>query len=125
METSPHQKWVNLSYFGIAALASFILLRMSQTFIAMYNIELRVREPLLIARGVSLVVGIIVFVILLKHEKANQFMNEVMVELSRVTWPTQKETTGATGVVIVMVLISGMLLGLLDYCWTMLLKWVI
>ena len=49
-------------------------------------------------------------------------MNEVMVELSRVTWPTTKDTTSATVVVIVMVLISGLILGVLDYFWVMVLK---
>jgi preprotein translocase subunit SecE len=52
-------------------------------------------------------------------------MNEVMVELSRVTWPTQKETTTSTIVVIVMVVISGLILGFLDYLWTALLKLVL
>ncbi|OFZ19284.1 MAG: preprotein translocase subunit SecE [Bdellovibrionales bacterium GWB1_55_8] len=52
-------------------------------------------------------------------------MNEVMVELSRVSWPTQKETTSATMIVLVMVIISGVLLGFLDYLWTVLLKWVL
>ncbi|OFZ55570.1 MAG: preprotein translocase subunit SecE [Bdellovibrionales bacterium RIFOXYC1_FULL_54_43] len=52
-------------------------------------------------------------------------MNEVMMELSRVSWPTQKETSSATMVVVIMVMISGMVLGFLDYLWTVLLKWVV
>ncbi|OGD43298.1 preprotein translocase subunit SecE [Candidatus Azambacteria bacterium RIFOXYD1_FULL_42_11] len=65
------------------------------------------------------------FLALLRNQKANKFMNEVMVELSRVTWPTQKETSSATFIVIIMVLISGLILGLLDYVWTKLLQLVL
>ncbi|OFZ85855.1 MAG: preprotein translocase subunit SecE [Bdellovibrionales bacterium RIFOXYD1_FULL_55_31] len=52
-------------------------------------------------------------------------MNEVMMELSRVSWPTQKETSSATMVVVIMVMISGMVLGFLDYLWTELLRLVV
>jgi preprotein translocase subunit SecE len=52
-------------------------------------------------------------------------MNEVAMELSRVSWPTQKETTAATFMVIIMVVISGMVLGFFDYLWTVLLKWIL
>ncbi len=69
--------------------------------------------------------GAILFMVLYRNEQANQFMNEVIVELSRVTWPTQKDTSSATLVVIVMVLISGLVLGFLDYCWIHLLKWIL
>ena len=52
-------------------------------------------------------------------------MNEVMVELSRVAWPTQKDTSSATLVVMIMVIVSGMILGLLDYFWIQLIKWIL
>ena len=67
----------------------------------------------------------ILFFILYRNEKTNQFMTEVVVELSRVTWPAQKETSWATFLVIVMVLISGMVLGFFDYLWTVLIKQII
>jgi preprotein translocase subunit SecE len=79
----------------------------------------------MIIRGVSIVVAALVFFILMRHEQANQFMNEVMVELSRVSWPTRKETANATIIVIVMVVISGVVLGLLDYVWTQLLRQIL
>ncbi|NDD90698.1 preprotein translocase subunit SecE [bacterium] len=52
-------------------------------------------------------------------------MAEVVVELSRVSWPTQKETQAATVMVVIMVLLSGAFLGFLDYLWTVMLKWII
>jgi preprotein translocase subunit SecE len=73
----------------------------------------------------SIVAGAAAFLVLFFNEQATQFVSEVVVELSRVTWPTQKETSSATVLVIIMVLISGLFLGFLDYLWTVVLKWVI
>jgi len=122
---SQHQKWVNLSYLALAALVGYVFFSISLKLIGTYDLEARFRNSEVLARVLSVVVGGIIFGILFRHQRANQFMNEVMVELSRVSWPAQKETSSATLVVIIMVIISGIVLGFLDYLWTMALKWVV
>jgi len=120
-----HQKWVTLSYLAIAALLAFVALQLGQKLVGAYDLEARVRNAELMIRGFSVFAGLLLFVALYRSEQATQFMTEVVVELSRVTWPTQKETSAATILVIVMVVISGLFLGFLDYLWTVILKWVI
>jgi len=122
---SQHQKWVNLSYLALSVLFGYLIFAGAGKIIGAYDLETRIRNVELILRSVSIVAGLVMFVILYRNEQANQFMNEVVVELSRVTWPTQKDTASATMIVIVMVVISGMVLGLLDYCWVQLLKWIL
>jgi preprotein translocase SecE subunit len=124
METS-NQKWVNLSYLAAAALLGFIVFTLGLKVASAYDLEARIRNIDLIIRMASVGIAAILFLILYRNERSNQFMNEVVVELSRVTWPTQKETSSATFIVIVMVLISGMVLGLLDYAWTKLIQWIL
>lgn len=120
-----YQKWVNLSYLALAALVGYVIFALSLKVVGAYDLEARVRDIDLIVRGVSLGIGGLLFFLLYRSEQANQFMNEVMVELSRVTWPTQKETSSATAVVIIMVIISGIVLGILDYVWVAVLKWIL
>lgn len=122
---SNYQKWVNLSYLVVAALLGYIVFSVGLKLIGVYDLEARVRNAELIIRGLSVAAATILFIFLYRNENANQFMNEVMVELSRVTWPTQKETTSGTVVVVIMVIFSGLFLGFLDYIWTNLLKWVL
>ena len=43
-----------------------------------------------------------------------QFLREVKVELSKVAWPTRKETIGTTAVVLVFVFIIAIFLGIVD-----------
>lgn len=122
---SQHQKWVNLSYLALSALFGYIVFSLSGKVTGAYDLEARVRNIDLILRAVALVGGLGLFFVLYRSERANQFMNEVAVELSRVTWPSQRDTVNSTFVVIIMVIISGIVLGFLDYCWIQLLKWVL
>ena len=120
-----YQKWVNLSYLLLAGVVAYIVFALGIRLVGQFDLETRIHNIELVVRGASVGLGGLVFLVLWRHQQANQFMNEVMVELSRVTWPTQKETSSATVVVIVMVLISGAVLGFLDYVWTSLLKQVL
>ncbi len=44
-----------------------------------------------------------------------EFLKEVKVELKKVTWPTRKQTTGTTIVVIIFVFVVAGFLGLFDF----------
>jgi preprotein translocase subunit SecE len=122
---SQYQKWVNLSYLAFAVLFGYLAFSVAGKVVGAYDLETRVRNIELILRGISVFAGAILFVALYRNDQANQFMNEVMAELARVTWPTSRDTSSATLIVIVMVVVSGMILGLLDYFWIQLLKWVL
>ena len=122
---SQHQKWVNLSYLALAALVGYVVFTTASKIVGAYDLEARVRNIELILRVVSVAVGAILFIGLYRNTRSNQFMNEVVVELSRVTWPTQKDTASATMIVVVMVVISGIVLGFLDYLWVRLLQAVL
>ena len=47
-------------------------------------------------------------------EEGRQFLNEVQVEIKKVTWPTQKETIAGTVSVVILVLLVGAVLFAFD-----------
>ena len=47
-------------------------------------------------------------------DTVSQFLREVRVELSKVTWPTRKETLASTSVVLVIVILIAAFLGIVD-----------
>jgi preprotein translocase subunit SecE len=47
-------------------------------------------------------------------QRAIDFLREVQVELKKVTWPTRKQTTGTTIVVIIFVFVVAAFLGIFD-----------
>jgi preprotein translocase subunit SecE len=67
--------------------------------------------------GIGLVVALGLTIWGWRKEKYFQFVNEVVVEVSQVTWPTRAETRAATVVVIVISLICSCLLWVMDVFW--------
>jgi len=120
-----YQKWVVGSLMAFSALIAFVLFSVSLKLTGFYDVEASVRNLDLWLRLGSLVFAGLLFFVLYKNERSFQFISEVISELSRVTWPTQKETTSATFVTIIMVLISGFILWMLDNLWTYLIQAVL
>ncbi|MCK9461580.1 MAG: preprotein translocase subunit SecE [Proteobacteria bacterium] len=52
-----------------------------------------------------------------RHPKLNRLAVEVVTELSKVTWPTRKELSASTVVVIVVSIIASIILGVFDMFW--------
>ena len=63
------------------------------------------------------VIGILVAVYYWRKPEARQYANEVAEELSKVTWPTRKEVTNSTTVVIFYTLFATVFFALLDQFW--------
>lgn len=121
MENRQLKTWVNLSFLALAILLGYVLFTLGLKGIATFDLETKIKNAEWILRGVAVVLGLALFVSLNRNRKVSTFTTEVFEELTRVTWPTQKDTTTATILVIIMVLISGFVLGLWDY----LLTWAI
>ena len=50
--------------------------------------------------------------------KIQQYINETVGELRKVTWPTRKEATSLTMVVLIVMVSMSLFLGLLDFLFT-------
>jgi preprotein translocase subunit SecE len=57
--------------------------------------------------------------------KAVDFVNEVEVESKRVTWPSVKETLRSTGAVVLISAILAAFLGLVDFLFSMVVKFIL
>lgn len=62
----------------------------------------------------ALVIGLIAF----KHPKTFTSAKNIADELTKVTWPSKKDTQAATVVVLIMTVISAIILGLYDWAWS-------
>jgi preprotein translocase SecE subunit len=63
------------------------------------------------------VLAIVSFVVLLRRREAVSFIDEVITELRRVTWPGREETVNNTTVVIGVVIALSTLLAFYDFIW--------
>jgi len=66
----------------------------------------------------GIILATVITVIAWRNKNTFTKATDIMMELKKVTWPTRKETSAATVVVIVTVIISAMFLGLFDVIWS-------
>jgi preprotein translocase subunit SecE len=69
----------------------------------------------LVRHGLPVLVGLILFLSLQFNAGVVAWSDDVVTELARIVWPSRKDTTNMTVVVCIMLLISGVLLGVLDF----------
>ncbi len=58
-------------------------------------------------------------------DKAIQFVSQAKAELKKVTWPTRQQTLASTGVVMVIVGITAVYLGVIDFILAKLVKFIL
>jgi preprotein translocase SecE subunit len=118
-------RWVNAAFLAVSFLVYFLTSKLTEFFVVKFDLEARIPNAEALAVGLSVALGLGLFIYLLKNQKSRVFMDEVVLELSRVTWPTQRDTSKATIVVVIMVLIAGFVVGALDGFWHWALKFII
>jgi preprotein translocase subunit SecE len=57
--------------------------------------------------------------------KTNKFLQEVKVELGKVTWPTRKETVATAWIVVVIIVLISFYLGACDIVLTKLMRFIL
>ncbi len=75
----------------------------------------RLTDSELVNNLLPIAVGIVFFIFLVSSEKVKSWANEVIVEISKVVWPSKKETTALTVFVCFFMIFTGIMLGLFDY----------
>jgi preprotein translocase SecE subunit len=116
------QKWVNMTFLFSALMVAGVAFIGLSKLSAVYNLESSFKQIDLYLRIGSIALGAALGFGLYFNDKSNAFMNEVILEMSRVTWPASKDTTNATIWVIVFVLVAGALLGAFDSLWSWIIK---
>ena len=113
------ERWVQFAYAACAITLAWFLIKLSgAVWTLLAETVDAVPEPndTIIAVGAGLV-ALIAAVVSYRSKKVHTFVVEVCVELSKVTWPTRKETWSQTIVVIIVSIIAAVILGVFDAVW--------
>jgi preprotein translocase subunit SecE len=76
------------------------------------------RPDRVVANGAGIALALVLTIAAWRRESWFQFVTEVVVEVSQVTWPSRAETRAATVVVIVMTIICSAILFGMDSMWS-------
>ncbi len=110
-----NKKIITVSFLTAGALAAYVLSAVMQLLEASVSFFARLAENELFTHGLPVATGILVFVYLQFNSKTHKWAEEVIVEIRKMVWRTQKDTVAVTIAVCIMVIISGLVLGLLDF----------
>jgi preprotein translocase subunit SecE len=123
MENS-NSKILTLSFALAGAISGVVVHLLIKSFSAAFGVVARLADSDLVRHGLPVFVGLAVFVGLQFSPKVKSWADEVIVEVKKVVWPSQKDTTAMTIVVLVMVAISSVIISAFDFASGMLLKWI-
>jgi preprotein translocase subunit SecE len=79
----------------------------------------------LVRHGVPVAVGVVAFLVLQFNKQSVAWGDDVVSEVRRIVWPSRKDTTSMTIVVCIMLVISGIILGLMDVVSGSLIDWLL
>ena len=79
----------------------------------------------LVRHGVPVLAGLATFFALEFNKSVFTWADEVVAEIRRIVWPSRKDTVAMTIVVCIMLLISGVTLGLFDFVSGTVIDWLL
>ncbi len=113
-------RYVNLSFVAIGLILYVVLGELFSALIEVFGSSANAQilgNNFRLGNLIAMVTSIGFAIWLRRHEKVHAYAMEVGNEISKVTWPTWKDTKRATLVVIVTTLVIAVILGLLDLVW--------
>jgi preprotein translocase subunit SecE len=113
-------KVVHMMFAVGALLAAFLLSKAGEWVWSYFS-----KPNDLVINGIALLVAAGAAYVAYRNERVFAAATEVTRELEKVTWPTRKETSAATIVVIVTVAISALVLSGFDMVWAALAGWIL
>ncbi len=106
-------RWVHMLFAGGALVLSFLLVKLTEWVWGYFG-----KPQALVVDAIGIGAGILIAFLGWRREQTFAKAQEIVLELKKVTWPTRKETSAATMVVIVTVIIAAVLLGIFDVIWS-------
>jgi preprotein translocase subunit SecE len=115
-----YQRYVYAAYMAGALIVAFLAAKIGH--VAWYRLgqwKPQFGEPVDdILYPAAVAIGVLVALYYWRKQDARQYANEVAEELSKVTWPSRKEVTNSTTVVVLTTLFATVFFALMDRFWS-------
>lgn len=110
-----NSKILTLSFAIVAALSGLTSSLLIKSFSGAFGLVAKFSDTDLVRHGFPVVMGLAIFFFLQFNSRVLAWGDEVVLEIRKVVWPSQKDTTAMTIVVVVMVLISSVIVTSFDF----------
>ncbi len=114
---NPNKKFLDFALGGVGIISWMVFRQLLTFFWELLRLPIYESLPVGVPDLLAFVAALAGFLVLRRNAKVSEFGLEVIAELSKVTWPTRKETMISTGVIIVMVGIASLMMFVIDTVW--------
>ncbi|GAB4009705.1 MAG: hypothetical protein Fur0010_00920 [Bdellovibrio sp.] len=112
LKSEDGQKWINSFVAIISIIVGFIAIRLAGQLGEWFDLEAKINNFVLVAQGFGVVIGLAVFVLLVKNKQAVTHMQEVYSELLKVVWPDKDTVVKVTfGIIVALIILSSIFVG--------------
>lgn len=108
------RKLIVACYLSASAIVWFLIRNFVQWLTAAFYQVRKLPGIEIWREGLPVVGALITFMVLIRHPKVNEVMDEVVLELKKVTWPGAEEVKRSTIVVMVCILLASGVLAFFD-----------
>lgn len=120
-------RWAHVAFFLGFLLLAYVFTNLTEDMWALlwsyFPRELGRPQPNT-ASTIGVVIALIGALLAWRNKRWFNFVREVAIEVSQVTWPTKAETRVATIVVIVLTVICSVILAMMDLFWSNVTDWL-
>jgi preprotein translocase subunit SecE len=108
IKSEDSSKWINALVAIAALLAGFIVTKFTDQLGSWFDLEAKISSFSILAQGLGVLSGILVFVMILKNSNTSSYLQDVYNELLKVAWPSKDTTMKMTmGLVVALVVVAG------------------
>lgn len=109
-----NSKILTVSFAVASALLGLTISLLIKALAGAFGVIARFADNDIVRHGLPVAVGVVVFAVLQFNPKVIAWGNDVVAEVRKVVWPSRKDTTAMTIVVVIMVLISSVIISTFD-----------
>jgi preprotein translocase subunit SecE len=112
--TNNNTKLVTLSFLALSALIGFTIATLLKVFSGAFGVIAKAMNYDLFRHGLPVAIALGLFLYLQFNKNILVWADEVIAEVKKVVWPSNKDTRGMTVVVVIMVVISSIIVSFFD-----------
>ncbi len=109
------KKWIQASVAVSCILLGYILISFFEKMAEWFALETMIPYFYAISQSVSVIAGLVVYVVVMKNPKSEEFLTNVYQEIMKVVWPDSSQTWRHTFVIMIAVTIMGFVFGFFDF----------
>lgn len=109
------KKWIQTSVAAVCIFFGVVVYRFLEQLSEWFDLESKINHFSPIAQALSVALGGIAFLYIIKNEKTSSFLKEVYAETIKVVFPDKNQTVKHTIGIMIGVTIVGFLLGIFDF----------